>query len=513
MSKLVDKYGFIILIALTVIFIFSFSEYYFYSSDQTTQITAVLHFFDNELYKKDFEMQMINPPLVKMIPHLLLFAISKVALIPVEIIYFLAFVITTFFVLYLTYLISCKLIAKMHIGLLACLLLLLGRGECLLSNFMVITRSVLPFFLAVPFNLLALYLVLKKRYLCSVFICGILFYLHGQISFFTFLAALSVIVFYKKDFKLLKKAILLYTLILLPALLSLLLAFAPFTQPIPEYSIKELSLFRVPLQVFPSNNIIFLYGGLMFFIAALLKFNKLRKEFCYWNYTLLAITAFGIIFTRFIPIEFVMLLYPFRVDVFLVISFAILASITLFNLIEVIRLAINKKSIERRDLTKLLIFFLAMFFALNLIYVSDFRPPRIEPPEDVFTDIANYARLHTPKYSLFLTPPHLQGFRLYSQRSNVVEAKANAIGRGSKIQDEWFNRLLTLCNVTEFDQPWWNLRRECRYESLTREEYLSLCKTYDADYFVTRNNSRTKQWSDLLVYNNSEFALFKCSKQ
>jgi len=509
LSKSVDNLPIIFLIALTLVSVFVFSGYHFYSSDQSTQLPAVLHFFDNELYQKDFDMQIINPPAVKMLPHLMLFIVSKITFVPISYIYFFAFTAITFFIFYFVYKISFELTAKKHIGLLACLLLLLARNFPTLSNFSVITTALVPYFIAVPIALLCLYLMLKKRYLLSFTVCSLLFYVHGQISFFVFLAMLPGL-FLQKNFKLLKKSILVYVLIILPALLSLILTFTPFSQPIPQYSITELIMFNVPFHFFPKIEEILAYFVFAFFVIVLLITTKSKKEFCYWNYVLLAIIALGLIFTILAPIEFVLFLYLIRVDVFLTISFVILLSIALFNLITGIKFTVSKNSIEFSELCRLLLFSLAVFFALGLFSVPDFNQPGIEPRANNFTDIANYARLNTPKNSLFLTPPYLRGFRLYSERSVVVEAKTNPVGRGSVIQDEWFNRLLALCNVIEFKSSALFIGRECNFDSLSREKYLSLCKDYNADYFVTRNTGGVSQWSDLLVYNNSSFALFNC---
>jgi len=507
------KYYYILLIILTAIFVLFLSNYRFYSSDQTTQIPSVFHFFDNELYEKDFTMQIINPLGVKTILHLILFSISMITFIPIHWIYFAAYIMIIYSIFYLTYKISNELYKSFFAGIFACFLLFLfAKGSILQSSgFEILSRSIVPYFAAVPLHLLCLYLVLKKKYLYSVLMSGFLFYIHGQISIFTLIPILISVGFCLKKPVCLIKYLLVYLLVISPIIISLLLKFNPLSQTSAKYSIKELSMLRVPFHIFPNRNSLIIFFGFILFFLLMMHINKvkIKKEFIYWNYALIAIYFSGIIFTRFIPLDLIMLMYLLRVDVFIRIFFLILASITFISFL---LSKINKKKLQE----KYLVYLLFAFFLIILLILSAIKSPQLEihHPHHSYEDIADYAKNNTPKYSLFITPPSLEGFRLYSQRSIVVDFKTNPIGRGSEIQDEWMQRLLDLCNVEEFNNDGFEILPECEegYKSLTMEDFSSLCKKYNADYFVAYYNKSISLREDILIYGNSGFLLLSCPK-
>jgi hypothetical protein len=235
--------------------------------------------------------------------------------------------------------------------------------------------------------------------------------------------------------------------------------------------------------------------------------NKIKKEFVYWNCSLIAIYLSGIIFTRFIPLNFVMLIYLLRVDVFIRIFFLILISITFTGMLLP---KIDKKKLQKKHL-RYLIF---AFFLISLLLLFLIKSPQLEmrPHYNYHEDIAVYAKNNTQKYSLFITPPNLERFRLYSQRSIVADFKTNPIGRGSEIQDEWIRRLLDLCNTKELSGWGDEFLSECKegYKSLTIKKFSSLCKEYNADYFVAYYDKNMSLRKDILIYGNPQFLLFSC---
>ncbi len=502
------EYFFIIL--LTMGYFFLFSDYYYYKGDQTTQLPTILHFFDNGLYQKDSEMQILNPVSVKMIPHLILFSISKITTIPTYIIYVAAYLITSFFIFFLIYKISFKLFSSKAIGLLACILLLfINDGSSAVSNFTIITSSLVPYFLSVPFHLLCFYLILQNKYKSSIFISAMLFYIHGQNSIYSFIAILSVILLFKKDIKLLIKSTFIYLLLISPILFSLFSNFNPFTDYVAKYPLLHLTAFRVPHHILPLWQEIGKFVSLAFGTILLMYINKKNKRLKYWIYSLIFISILGIIFSKFVPIDIILLMYLLRVDVFLRIFFAILLSASIFQLI--------MHRFEKKDKLKTIkneyriTIILIILFSITLLSVTPIYHPNILPHKDYLADIYDYIKNNTPKDTLIISSPFIEGVRLYSKRSNVVDFKTNPIGRGKKLQDEWVDRLAALCNVTNLTQPNFYIFQGisyCKYDSLSKEDYLSLCKKYNADYFITYVNN--KYWTDILIYNNNLFALYKC---
>jgi hypothetical protein len=504
-SRFITKRYFLVIAAFAAFYVFFLSGYLFYCEDQVSQIPTILRFFDKQLYQKDYAMQFINPFAVKMIPHLLLFLASKITMIPVHLIYFTAYCAIVYATLYLTFKISYILSASYHTSLLACLLVMFYSNSYLLisSIFKTLPSLVVPYFIAVPAHLVCFYLVLRGRYLISVFLCGLLFYIHGQISLFTILPILIVNTFFKRRPALSLKYAFFYIALISPALLGLSKFISGNKIP-GKYSISELIAFRMPY-LFPDGRKLMIFIGVILCIVLMQLFYRGKKEIKgelrYWNYSLIFVYLAGALFACYIPVNFIMLLYCPRVDVFLRIFFFILASMAIRDILG-----------KPLNFLRFSVVFLAAFLGI-LFFLTTYRFsfPKITMPGNEFVDISRYVKSHTPKQSLFITPPFIEGFRLYSERSAVVDFKTHPIGRGAGLQDEWMDRLLNVCNVKMFRPPrGWAEILKCKrgYDSLTREDFLYLCDKYKADYFIAYSNAINARWHDILVYKNSKFALF-----
>ena len=517
-SKTAHKNYFIILLLITILYTLFLSKYSFYAVDHETQLPSILHFFDNQLFQKDFEMQFINPVSVKMLPHLFLFVIAKISHLSVSPIYFIAYIVIIYSTLLLTYKISYILTKQRSSSLIVCIMLLLYERNSFLdsSSFNIMHFQVVPYFVAVPLHLLCFYLVLQKLYLPSVFICSLLFYIHGQISMFTIIPILTTIGFSSKKLTSVVKYLLLFSILVSPMLISLTCKFNPIAETLPKHSILELTMFRVPHHIFSRPWKLEVFMLIIFSIFIMLKFNKNRfkKEVSYWIYALIAIYISGIIFVRFIPVDFIMLLYCLRVDVFLRIFFFILLSFSLSDVVN----SILQKNIFRKYSRLYLLFMVIQILLLIMIFI--FSPPkfrllkRIGYPYTPLTNLTDYIKNNTPKNSLFITYPFESSFRLYAQRSTVVNFKTNPIGWGSSLQDKWMERLHDLCNVKQFQARGLSVEKECfaGYKALSLEDFITLCDKYGADYFLTFLGQENINCKNLLVYRNSSGCLCRCPK-
>ena len=507
------------LFLFAVFYVLFVSGYKFSTLDQSTQLTSVLHFFDNELYQKDFGMQFINPVSVKMLPHLALFLVSRALFLPVSLVYFIAYVVTTFLVFYLAYGITRALKGGGASGALVCVLLaLFGKNRILeSSSFNVMTSSLIPYFISVPFHLACFYLVLKKRYLASVVVSGALFYIHGQISLYTIVPVLSVVLFAERRPGKAAGYGLIYAALVFPMLVPLLPMFRSLVHAVPKYSIYELTLFRVPHHFFPDllHSVVFFWIIVSIFLMLGFSGPACRRETAFWVYPLMAVYICGVVFVRFIPVDFVMLMYCLRVDVFLTIFFLILFSITLCDLL---RRVIGKRWPQGQDRLRSAFMGVQVFFLIAAFVASPapfHRLRGIAPSHNPLSGLYDYIRDNTPKRSLFITPPYVPGFRFYAERSIVVDMKSNPIGWGGAVQDEWMGRLRDVCHVTSFQKNIFSMKPECTegYASLTREDFSGLCRKYQADYFVVPSSGENGPGGDAPVHEDAGMSLFRCPEE
>lgn len=514
-----QKYHSVIIYFIATIYICLFSGYNFYGQDEhINHIPGVLQFFDGKIYTKDFRMQMITTPiLTKNLVHLMLFISSKLSLIPIHFVYFSAYIFIICLVFTLVHKISLELGGEWPASLFSCILLILFSDNRYFrsSAFWIINGAVTARLVSVALHLMCFYLILKRRYIFSLIIACSIFYFHIHNSVYTVLPILATIFFLKKGLKYLIKYLAICFLIMSPPLIYLRAEFNPFTQPSAHYSLKEMALFREPHHIFPRIELIiiilFLISSLVIMCYMKPKGKAIRKEVLYWISPLIAIYFAGIVFTRYLSVELVILMVCFRVDVFLRIFYFILFSIRFTDLL---RQSFNKNLLSEYRWTRLAFMAFQGLF-LTTIFIADplkISIPQIGSPQNAFTDIADYARTHTPKDTLFIIPPHIPGFRLYAQRSIVADFKTFPIYRGSKIQDEWMQRMQDVCNVSTFKNTGFDVNSECEvgFRSLTPRQMQSLCKKYDADYFVAYSGAYSPAWDDLVIYKNAQFVLMRC---
>ena len=114
-----------------------------------------------------------------------------------------------------------------------------------------------------------------------------------------------------------------------------------------------------------------------------------------------------------------------------------------------------------------------------------------------WVDVQLWIRDNTPLDAMFITPPYLQSFRVFSERGTVAEWKDGT--------QQFFD--------TGYSFEWWEritaLGKEDRafYENLSRERLLELCKKYNASYIVF---PAAKKLDLPYVYENKEFRVYKC---
>jgi hypothetical protein len=133
-----------------------------------------------------------------------------------------------------------------------------------------------------------------------------------------------------------------------------------------------------------------------------------------------------------------------------------------------------------------------------IAYIIPATYQRFTPPYENRGDwigVQLWAKDNTPIDAMFITPPYLQGFRIYSERGTVAEWKDGT--------QQYFD--------TEYSFVWWerisDLGKEDKtyYDSLTKERLLEFCKKYGASYIVF---PVTKKLDLPPVYENKEYRVY-----
>jgi hypothetical protein len=504
---------------LTVSYVLFLSQYEFYGGDEhANQLTGILHYFDKTLYGRDFTMQAISPLVLKNLPHLALFVIARFIHVSVAQVYFCFYLFLVFSFLLILYQTTFNIVQRSCDGVLACVLVIVFASNNYLSSsaYPLINNVVASRFIGTVLHLLSLYLVLQRKMFMSVLVATLLFYIHGHSSLWTMLSVLFVAAGKKEGLAKMLKYFSTYLLAALPVILHLLITFKPFANNSTLFTLKDYAVFRFPHHIYPEAKLVLIMTFVICssIICARLKPQIIPREVIFWITPLIIVYLIGIIFTRYFSSDVVILLICLRVDVYLRIIYLILVAI---RLSDVIRCSFNKCLTKTYDTWGIAFIALQILFLVKIFTWSPAKIilPRINPPQNEFTDIAYYVKTHVPKDALLITPPFLEGFRLYSERSIVVDFKTMVLGRGHWERTEWMSRLQDICNVKKFQNQGFPALRECEegFKRMDCGRRQSLCQKYKADYFLTYSNNLRVCGEEALIYENSKFSLLICSRQ
>ncbi len=129
--------------------------------------------------------------------------------------------------------------------------------------------------------------------------------------------------------------------------------------------------------------------------------------------------------------------------------------------------------------------------------------------------LQRWAQSYTSTEAKFLTPPYINGFRVFSKRTAFIERlDASAFHWHPSIYQQWTERCAQLGykNLPGFEfHPFYSSspisqQTQAIYNTLSREKILQLGSQYDLDYLVTYNRSLE---NFPLVYKNANFAVFR----
>lgn len=127
-------------------------------------------------------------------------------------------------------------------------------------------------------------------------------------------------------------------------------------------------------------------------------------------------------------------------------------------------------------------------------------------PQNNWEDAQLWALHNTPKNAVFITPPHLTGFRVYSERSTVVDCDDRGQSNPHYIHGyEWINRVKIVCNESSFQVPC-EVYCNSGYKKNLEVDFFKLASMYNISYIVVE---KPKNLNFNLVYENEDFRIYK----
>jgi hypothetical protein len=131
------------------------------------------------------------------------------------------------------------------------------------------------------------------------------------------------------------------------------------------------------------------------------------------------------------------------------------------------------------------------------IYYHGYRKGEKDP----WADVQMFARENTPKDALFIIPPYLNDFGIYSKRATLGDwaEGSSIIYLDNDYAKRWFERMGDLNWATIWGA-------DTGYNSLTTEAIVAAAKKYHAPYVVTE---KPKTFDLPVLYENKKFILYK----
>lgn len=130
------------------------------------------------------------------------------------------------------------------------------------------------------------------------------------------------------------------------------------------------------------------------------------------------------------------------------------------------------------------------------IYYHGYIKGKIDP----WADIQMFAQKHSDKDTLFIVPPYMNDFGIYSLRANLGDwaEGSNAIFLDNQFATEWLSRMSDIGWKTMYGA-------EEGYNRLTTDEIVTAAKKYGAKFVVTE---KPKTFDLQKIYENSKFILY-----
>jgi hypothetical protein len=150
--------------------------------------------------------------------------------------------------------------------------------------------------------------------------------------------------------------------------------------------------------------------------------------------------------------------------------------------------------------------FIVVFDAGILVYrggADIYYHGYVRGTRDSWADIQIFAKEHSQKDDLFIVPPYMNDFGLYSDRATLGDwaEGANILYMDNTFAQAWLERMN--------DLGWHTLWGEKRgYNGLSTEAIVATAKKYGASFIITE---KPKHFELPSIYENSQFILYKIS--
>lgn len=471
---------FILLAALSI----PLGGYQFGVKDQYVTIPIYLHYLDPTLYPNDYYYPQPNESKSLYAP---LLAATRPLFPDLPTQFFILYFLFHTLWLYALYKLALVVLKDQKQALFSLLFFItpkwVGGTGAMTYELSLVYRTI-----SMPFALLSLVWILEKRYLyaaVSGIFAGVIHPLTGLYVGFPIYVILWNRL--RKLFHL--PSFISYLLLPLPFLLLILLSFV-FNLPVrmdPEW--LAIVQHRLPF-TFLSRWNIFGFGAFFFFIILVAITFARNRQLLEKNRTVLVPLAITALMACIVPLfgELFSIVPLVQVQFARALTLPAITTLIVFS-------SIVMQSLKKLPSIKALAF--VILGILSIIYPIRDPDPHLAlgpNPKDPWVDVQLWVKANTAKDTIFLTNPYQSGFRVFSERSPIVEYKdgtASIFSRSHALS--WKQRIEDLKGQDSMDI--------LRLKAL-REKYVF-------DYLVRSKN--TPLLSLPLMYENSEFRIYQAS--
>lgn len=265
----------------------------------------------------------------------------------------------------------------------------------------------------------------------------------------------------------------------------------------------QISRIRSSYHLFPfSWSAITWFQILILFILWLfsLRFKPIKsyhQKVMFFVYAIFIFMVIGIVFSEFIPIASILLLIPFRSTEF----FSYFAGIYIANFIYCVII----KKIPQKIVKPL--FLIIVIFTVVVTGIGFYRFTHEDAYFLAWKEAQIWAKNNTRINTVFITPPYIDGFRVFSERGIVGDWKdGTGAFWSSPFTLNWWQRMNDFgINEKHYDE----IYQIESYNNLTKTQFLQIAEKYNANYIVTEKDKKM----DLpLLFQNSYFNIYFIKK-
>lgn len=517
--------------------------YYYGLIDHSLQIPLVNKIIDDSLYKNDLAISYLQENFIVWIWYFIA-AVSR--LVDLELLLFILHFFTRFLFYISIYLLAKIITKKKVVSYLSVLFFILPfpvlGGRMMHPQF--VHSS-----LAVPLLIFSLILLIKTNYSFSFFLLGLCFFIHPQYAgYFFIMYSIYLIVNYKKiTFQTFFRFFLFVFLLPLPVFVSALKVNSKILFNELWFKIARIRLYE---HLFPSTWSVGNWGKFLgFFLLASLSFfwskveERIKSVFLFLYVIICGYLALGFVFSELIPTGRFLMTFPFRISEFFVylyvpfvinfffsnlrknkFLFLILVYLLVQSDIQRVFLFLSKANwIKLEVLTlsfivlslaiigilvktrvRVILFSFSFVLLILVIFGFLFVVFKMETLEYIsWKNVQLWTERNTSIDSVFIVPPYLDGFRVWSKRNIVGDYKDGTIGLFS----------------SEFAEKWWLIMRDYGlmrsiysdsnqkeiFSKFEEKKFKELAGKYKADYLVIEKEKKL----DLpCIYENNYFKVY-----